>query len=245
VDRVVFLRSFFGPFKELVDSKGVEVKKEDVLKERVLGQDTATGLDVVVRTGRFGPYVQLGRLEDMPEVKSAAKSAKGKKPKTVKREKPKSASIPKDRSKDEITFEEAMALLSFPKELGEKEDEAVTVSLGRFGPYIRWGKITVALPKDLEPADVTFEQAEKLIAEAKDRKKREAEPLKVLGKDPNTGGEIVVKDGRYGPYVTDGKTNASVPKRMMPEDIDLVTAAELLDKKRSRGPGKGGWRKKK
>lgn len=229
-DRPSFLKSFYGPFKELVDSKGKEVKKEDVLKERVLGKDPASGFDVVVLTGRFGPYVQIGTPADVKEGKF--------------KDKPKSASLNEGMTKENITFEQAMALLSFPKEIGKKDDEPVMVNRGRFGPYIKWGKVTVSIPQDTDPLDVDMPTAEKLISEAKERKKKEAEPLKVLGKDPNTKGEVVVKDGRYGPYVTDGKTNASVPKRMLPEDMDLVTACELLEKKRNAPKRKGGYRKK-
>jgi len=221
-ERTGFLQDFYGPFKKLVDDKGEEVKKEDILKERVLGPDPKTGLDIVVRTGRFGPYVQVGRLEDIPE-------PKGKK----KKEKPKSASIPGTISKDEITLEQALKLLSFPLEIGEKDGELVTVNKGRYGPYIKWGKITVTVPKDVDPSSIEFDQAMKMIEEAKDKKKKEAEPLKSLGKDPNTDGDVVVKDGRYGPYVTDGKTNASIPQRIDPQTIDLITACELLEKKRN------------
>jgi len=229
-----FLRSFYSPFKTQVEKKGEEVKKEDVMKERILGTDPDTGLEVIVRTGRFGPYVQLGRLEDMPEPEGKKK----------KKEKPKSASIPQGKDKDEFTMAEAMALLSFPREMGEQDGETVTVNLGRFGPYIRWGKITAALGKDDDPVTVTMDDAMRIVKEAKDRKKRESEPIKVLGIDPNSKEEVQVKDGRYGPYVTDGKTNVSIPKNMMPEDMDLILAVQLLDKKRN-APKRPRWNKKK
>ena len=230
-DRPSFLKSFYGPFKDLVDSKGKEVKKEDVLKERVLGKDPSSGFDVVVLTGRFGPYVQIGTPADVKDGKF--------------KDKPKSASLGTGMTRDGVTFEEAMALLSFPRDLGNKDGEPVTVNRGRYGPYVKWGKVTVSLPADVNPLDVDFAAAETLIAEAKDRKKKEAEPLKSLGKDPNTKGEVLVKDGRYGPYVTDGKTNASIPKRIEVETIDLVTACELLEKKRNAPKRKGGFKKKK
>ncbi|MCA9370548.1 MAG: type I DNA topoisomerase, partial [Candidatus Peregrinibacteria bacterium] len=230
-DRPTFLKHFYGPFKDLVDAKGKEVKKEDVLKERVLGTDEQSGLDIVVLTGRFGPYVQVGTPADVKDGK-----VKGK---------PKSSSLGEGMTKENITLEQALKLLSFPRNIGKKDGEEVTVNKGRFGPYIKWGKITVSLPKDVDPSDVDLAQAETLISEAKDRKKAEAEPLKSLGKDPNTNGDVLVKEGRYGPYVTDGKTNASIPKRILPEDIDLITACELLEKKRNAPPRKGGYRKKK
>ncbi|MDB4979155.1 MAG: topoisomerase, partial [Candidatus Peribacteria bacterium] len=126
-----FLRAFYKPFKALVDEKTEEISKKDVLKERILGKDPETGLEVVVRTGRFGPYVQLGKVEDLPE-----------KPKGKKKEKKiklKSASIPKHLSMDDINLEQALSLLSFPKELGKEGDDVITLAFGRFGPYLTWG----------------------------------------------------------------------------------------------------------
>lgn len=225
-ERVKFLKGFFIPFEKLVKSKGKEVQREDVLKEKVLGKDPKSGFEVLVRTGRFGPYVQLGRPDDA-------------------KEKPKSASVPKEIGKDNITLEEALDLLSFPKEIGKKDKEVITVNLGRFGPYIRWGKQTATLPTDSNPSKFTLEEAVTLLSEAKDKKKKASEPLKVLGEDPNTKGEVQVKEGRYGPYVTDGTTNASIPDRFDPYKIDLIDACDLLEKRRARGPGKrGGWKKK-
>lgn len=230
-DRPSFLRSFYEPFKELIDTKGKEVKKEDILKERVLGTDEKSGLDIVVLSGRFGPYVQVGTPADVKDGK-----LKGK---------PKSASLGEGMTRDTVTLEQAIKLLSFPRSIGSKDGEEITVNKGRFGPYIKWGKVTVSIPADVDPSDVDVKQAEELIATAKERKKKEAEPLKSLGQDPNTKGDVLVKDGRYGPYVTDGKTNASIPKRIDVDKIDLVTACELLEKKRNAPPKKGGFRGKK
>jgi len=224
-ERVKFLKGFFVPFEKLVQSKGKEVQREDVLKERVLGKDPKSGFEVLVRTGRFGPYVQLGRPDDA-------------------KEKPRSASVPKEVGKDNITLDEALDLLSFPKEIGTKDKEVITVNLGRFGPYIRWGKQTATLPADSNPSKFTLEEAVTLLSEAKDKKKKASEPLKVLGTDPNTKGEVQVKEGRYGPYVTDGTTNASIPDRFDPYTINLMDACDLLEKRRARGPGRrGGWKK--
>lgn len=221
-----FLGGFFGPFQELVGKKSDEVKKEDVMKEREIGIDPKSGLTVVVRVGRFGPYVQLGRLEDLTEEEKKKKI------------KPKSASLPKDISRDEITLEQAMKLFEMPRDLGTMEGEKLEVNTGRFGPYLRLGKATVSLPKDSDPYSVTFEEAKVLIKEGRDKAKKAAEPLKSLGKDPETGGEIQVKDGRYGPYVTDGKTNASLGKNLTPEEVDFDKAVEILEKKRKKGPTK-------
>lgn len=230
-ERVHFLKGFYGPFKKLVDSKTKDIKKEDVMKEKVLGKDPKSGLDVVVLSGRFGPYVQIGTPADVKDgtIKGKAKSA----------------SFAVGMTRETITLEDAMKLLSFPRHLGEKDGAPVEVHRGRFGPYIKWGTVTVSLPKDADPVALELPAAEELIVQAKERKSREAEPLKVLGKDPVSGGEIKVKDGRYGPYITDGTTNVSVPKKLNPTDIDLVTAAELLEKKRHAPKRKGNWGKKK
>ena len=224
---VPFMDSFFKPFKKLVETKKKEVKKEDVLQEEVLGKDPDTGLEVLSRSGRYGPYIQLGRPDDFKGTK----------------EKPRSASLPKGTEKDKVTLEQALDLLSFPKELGQSGDDVITVNLGRFGPYLRCGKVTVTLPKDLAPTDVTFEKAEELIKETQANRKKMAEPLQELGKDPVSDGEILVKVGRYGPYVTDGKTNASLSKKFDPKEITRQQALEILKKKRARGPGKR-WKKK-
>ncbi|MDD4628035.1 MAG: type I DNA topoisomerase [Candidatus Peribacteraceae bacterium] len=232
---VKFLKGFFVPFEKLVASKTKEIKKDDVMKERVLGTDPESGLEVIVRIGRFGPYVQLGRMD-------VAKDDKKKK----KGPKPKSASVPKNLTKDSITLEQALPLLRFPRVLGEKEGNSVEVHLGRFGPYIKWGEVTVSVPKEQEPSTIDLNGALTIVTEAKDRKTKSAEPLRTLGKDAATGGEITVKSGRYGPYVTDGKTNCSLPKKFMPETVTLEEATDLLAKKRARGPGKrwGNWKKK-
>ena len=225
-ERVSFLKGFYGPFKKLIDQKGKEVKKEDVLKEKVLGTDEKTGLSIVVLTGRFGPYIQVGTPADVKDGKIDGK--------------PQSTSLATGMTKETVTLEDALALLSFPRNLGEKDGEDMTENRGRYGPYIKWGKITATIPEDVDPISVDMAAAEELIATAKDRKKKEAEPLKELGKDPNTKGDVLIKTGRYGPYITDGITNVSVPKRFEIADIDLVTACELLEKKRTAPPRKGG-----
>jgi DNA topoisomerase-1 len=227
----VFLKGFYVPFSALIETKSEEVSRDDVMKERELGEDPETGLPILVRTGRFGPYVQLGRLEEGKDKKE-------------KKNKPKSASLPKNMTKEEVTLEQALSLLSFPRTLGAKEEDAVTVNLGRFGPYIKWGKVTVSLPKDSDPLQVTLEESEVLIKEAKEKRKKAAESLKELGEDPETKKELKVKDGRYGPYVTDGTTNASLGKKFTTEEITLAEASELLKKKRE-NPKKGKWAKKK
>ncbi len=221
-----FLKGFFHPFQKRVEEKTREVQKGDVLKEYELGTDPATGLPVIARTGRFGPYVQLGRPAQSDGAKGQGK--KGAK----KKEQLRTASLPKTVSPEHATLEQALALLAFPKVLGKEKGEEVTVILGRYGPYIKHGKATVSLG-DMDPSSVTLQQALTMISEAAERKKKAAEPLRILGKDPDSGGEITVKDGRFGPYVTDGKTNASLGKKFTPDSVTLADAITMLEKKRS------------
>lgn len=225
---VPFMRSFYKPFKKLVDDKTKEIKKEDVLKDRELGTDEATGLPIVVRTGRFGAYVQLGLWD----------KEKGKKAK------PKAASLFKEMKPDTVTLEEAKALLSFPREFGKDENGAVVeLHLGRFGPYIKAGDMSASVPKDMHPFSIDRTKALELLA----NKIQKTNSAKSLGTDPATKSEIFLKDGRYGPYVTDGTTNASVGKKFDPATITLEEAAGILLKKREAGPSKwkGRWAKKK
>lgn len=230
-----FLGGFYGPFKALVAQKTKDIQKSDVLKERELGIDSVTGLPVIVRTGRFGPYVQLGR----PDPEAKGKKAKDKK----KKDGLKTASLPKNANLDAVTLEQALSLLQFPRTLGKHEGQDLQVLLGRFGPYVKCGEATAALGKDLDPALVTLAQAIACLTDRQEQRKKAAEPLRTLGNDPATNAAILVKDGRYGPYVTDGKTNASIPKRFAPDTITLEEAAELLAKKRV--APKRVWRKKK
>ena len=216
---VPFMRSFFGPFKKLVDTKTKEIKKEDVMKDRELGTDDETGLPIVVRTGRFGAYVQLGLWD----------KEKGKKAK------PKAASLFKEMKPDTVTLDEAKALLSFPRTLGNADDGSpIELHLGRFGPYLKTASGSVSVPKDVHPFSVDHAKAIELIA----NKAQKAASARSLGIDPETKGEILVKDGRYGPYVTDGKTNCSVGKKFDPATLTLEEAAALLKRKREAPPSK-------
>ncbi|MSR87199.1 type I DNA topoisomerase [Candidatus Peribacteria bacterium] len=236
-----FLKTFYGPFAKLVAEKTDQIQKSDVMKERELGTDPKSGLPIVARIGRFGPYVQLGKFEPA-EKKPKGKRVKGEK--AVKEVKPKlkSASLPKTMSIDAVTFEQALGLLSFPRELGVHDGNMMTVFLGRFGPYLKCGEVTTTLPKDRDPVAINFEEAVQLMTEVQAAKKQAAIPLKILGDDPATGAKVMIKDGRFGPYATDGKTNASLGKKRDPQTITLEEAADLLAKKRIRGPSK--WRKR-
>ncbi len=231
---IPFIKEFFGPFKKLVDEKTKDIRKEDVMKERELGTDEATGLPIIVRTGRFGAYVQLG-LWDKDKTK-----------KKEKKEKPKAASLMKGMSADTVTLEEAKALLSFPRNLGKDEHGTVIeLHLGRFGPYLKAGESTASLPKDQHPFEVTLELAKKFLSE---KIQKTANPGRSLGTDPVSKATMLIKDGRFGAYLTDGTTNVSIGKKLDPATLTAEEAIEMLKKKRAAPPskwkGRGGWGKK-
>ena len=224
---VPFIRAFYTPFAALVKEKTTAVKKEDVMGDRALGTDEDTGLPIIVKTGRYGSYVQLGLWD----------KEKGKK------EKPKAASLLKGMRPDTVTLDEAKALLSFPRTLGTTDAGVpIELHLGRFGPYLKAGDTSQSLPKEQHPFHVDLAMARQILAEGGAR----AAAKKSLGKDPVSGGEILLKTGRFGPYVTDGTTNASLGKKLDPETLTLEEAAAVLQRKREAGPSKwkGRWAKK-
>ena len=202
-------------------------KAEELLSapngDRILGEDPETGLTVVARSGRYGPYVQLGELE--PGSK----------------EKPKTASLFRSMELDTITLDDALQLLTLPRVVGvDPEDSEEVIALnGRYGPYIRKGKETRSLDTEEQLFTLTLDEALALLAAPKRRRGRTpAPPLKELGDDPATGKPVVVKDGRWGPYVTDGEVNASLRSGDSVEQMTLERAAELLQDRRDRGPAK-------
>jgi len=190
--------------------------------ERVLGSDPESGLDVIARPGRFGPYITLGMPEDGQP-------------------KPKTASLFASMSLDTVSFEEAMKLLTLPRTVGvDPADEVeITVQNGRYGPYLKKATDSRSLENEDQLFSLTLEQALTILAQPKARRGAVVKPpLKEFGPDPVSGGNIVLKDGRFGPYVTDGEVNASLRKEDDPETIDIVRAAELLQLRRERGPVK-------
>ena len=189
--------------------------------DRVLGTDPATGHDVVARAGRYGPYVSLV----LPE------GAK---------DKPPTASLFKTMDLATIDLEQALELLTLPRVLGAAEDgEAITAQNGRYGPYVSKGKESRSLESEDQLFDITLEQAQALLAQPKQYGRKASAPkppLKELGVDPVSGGAMVVKEGRFGPYVTDGETNASLRKGDVPESLTDERASDLLAERRARGP---------
>jgi len=198
-------------------------KAEELLAQpsgdRELGADPDTGREIVARTGRYGPYV-TEVLEDGSK------------------EKPRTASLFKSMSLDTITLDEALQLLSLPRVIGESEGEEVTARNGRYGPYVQKGKESRSLESEEQIFTISLEDALALLAQPRRRRgqRQAAGPLKEVGVDPVSGKPIVVKSGRFGPYVTDGETNASLRAGDDPEAVTLDRAIELLADRRARGP---------
>jgi DNA topoisomerase-1 len=194
--------------------------------DRVLGKDPETGLDVTVKAGRFGPYIQLGEQKDYAEG-----------------EKPRRAGIPKNMSPGDMELELALKLLSLPREIGKHPEtgEPITAGIGRFGPFVRHEKTYASLEAGDEVFDIGLNRAVTLIAEkiAKGPSGRRfgADPGKPLGEHPSLGG-VAVKNGRYGAYVTAGGVNATIPSDKTPETITLAEAIALIDERAAKGGGK-------
>jgi len=189
--------------------------------DRVLGTDPASGLPVLARAGRYGPYVQLGDAEG--------------------KEKPATSSLLSAMSLDTITLDDALRLLSLPRVVGvDPADGAeVTVQTGRYGPYVRKGTESRSLDSDGLLFTITLDEALVVLAQPKRGRAATAKgPLRELGADPGSGEPVTVRDGRFGPYVTDGTTNASLRVGDAVETITIERAAELLQDRRDRGPAK-------
>lgn len=197
---------------------------------KVLGTDPVTNLEVTIRGGRFGTYLQLG--EQAP-VEKRPKGSKGPKPPAP--EKPKRASLPKGVQAEDVDLEKALALLSLPREVGisPEDGEPILAGVGRFGPYVKHGKLYASLEEGDDVLTVGLNRAMHLIADklANPKKGRRfgADPGKQLGDHPDKGGPIVVKNGRFGPYVSHNGVNATLTGDKTPETITLDEAIVLLD----------------
>jgi DNA topoisomerase-1 len=223
---------------ELTPGKAREILEAAADDGRVLGQDPETGRDIVAKAGRYGPYV----TELLPEAEEGA-------PKGRTKVKPRTASLFKDMDLATIDLGTALRLLSLPRVVGtvtetvtddsgaQKQVEVeITAQNGRYGPYLKKGTDSRSLASEAQLFDVTLQEALAIYAEPKTRGRASAAPLKELGPDPATGKAMVVKDGRFGPYVTDGETNATLRKGDEPETITAERGAELLAEKRAKGP---------
>ena len=192
--------------------------------DRKLGTDPATGLDVLARSGRFGPYLQLGEQVEGGD-------------------KPKRAGLPKGVAPDEIDLDRAIALLSLPRTVGRhpEDGEPILAGIGRYGPYVQHGKTYANLDSPEEVFNVGLNRAVTLIAEKKakgpSRGRFGADPGRALGDHPAKGGPIVAKKGRYGPYVSHNGVNATLPADKTPETVTLDEAVALIDARADRnGP---------
>jgi DNA topoisomerase-1 len=208
------LGRFWEPFRDLLKDKESSVSKRDVMPNRELGPDPVTGKPVLVKIGRFGPYVQIGTAED--------------------EDKPKFAGIPRSKSMQTITLEEALELFKLPRGLGETPDGLpVLANVGRFGPFVKYGSKYASLKKDDDPYTIDLERALEII-----RDKEASEASRTLREFPAEGVRIL--KGRFGPYVTDAGRRASIPKGTDPALVTLEEALKLL----AEAPAKKGAKKK-
>jgi DNA topoisomerase-1 len=222
----------FGPYLERGDLRAsipddiapdelTPARAEELLSqptgERSLGRHPETGREIAVRDGRYGPYV----------TEVLAEGEEGK---------PRTASLFSSMSLDSVTLDDAVRLLTLPRTLIGAEGEEILVSNGRYGPYVKRGSETRSLASEAQLLTVTAEEAEALLAQPKTRRGRGAAkpPLREIGTDPGNGRQVVVKDGRFGPYVTDGETNASLRKGDTVEALTPERAFELLAERRAK-----------
>lgn len=239
---------------ELTKAKGEELFEQAQLSGRVLGTDPQTGRDVVVKDGRYGPYV-TEVIPEMTEEEIQAhmdsqpteyyKNGNPKPKKKPQRQKPRTGSLLKSMTLETVTIDDALKLLSLPRVLGEDEGTEITVQNGRFGPYLKKGSDSRSLESEEQLFTVTLDEAKKIYAQPKQRGRGTAKPpLAEFGEDPTTEKSVVVKDGRFGAYVTDGETNVTVPNSVSLEQLTKEQAFSLLAEKRAQGPATKGPAKK-
>ncbi len=226
----------YGPYLERGDSRAslpedivpdelTPARAEELLAApgdaRELGQHPETGLSVVLRSGRYGPYI----TEELPEGSE---------------EKPRTASLMSTMTPETVTLDDAVRLLSLPRVVGVSDGEEVLAMNGRYGPFIKRGTDTRSLESEEQIFSIDLDHANALLAAPKTRRGRGAAkpPLREMGPEPSSGRPVVVKDGRFGPYVTDGETNASLRAGDAVESLTLDRAIELLAERRSKGPAK-------
>ena len=197
------IATFYDLFHDNVE--GVMAEKSDhKVGERILGEDPKTGEQVSAKIGRFGPMIQIGIADE-----------EGKKPRF--------ASIPTNLSLETITLEEALKLFDLPRTLGEYEGDKVVASIGRFGPYVRFGKLFASIPKDLSPYEITLEEAKPLIDAKKEQERNKF--IASFGE----GDEVVeVLNGRWGPYLKYQKNNYKIPKTTDAKTLTEEQARQII-----------------
>ena len=248
---------------ELTVDKARELFTRAADDGRELGVDPVSGHVIIAKDGRYGPYV-TEVLPDPEETAGAeasdsaaaateagqavtktaktAKSTKTKKAKKTAKPKPRTASLLRSMDLSTVTLEQALDLLSLPRVVGQDPEsgEDITAQNGRYGPYLKKGTDSRSLETEEQIFTVTLEQALEIFAQPKRRRGQAAArgPLRELGQDPATDKPVVIKDGRFGPYITDGQTNVTVPRSEDPATITAERAFELLAEKRAKGPAK-------
>jgi len=195
------ISTFYHPFHENLEKKTEELSKEDTVSMREVGIDPKSGKPIFSRVGRFGPFVQLGSKDD--------------------EEKPKFASLAKGQSVETITLEQALKLLSLPKSVGtDEEGNNITIDIGRFGPYVKVKSKYYSI-KEKDPYEVDLKDALQIIVD-----KKQEEANKII--QEFAGSDIQILNGRYGPYITDGKKNAKIPKDKKPEELTKEECETLI-----------------
>lgn len=199
--------NFYQGFHPLVD-KTLNSKTEHRVGERILGTDPVSGKPVSVKIGRFGPVIQIGTADD--------------------EEKPRFAQLAKGQSIETIKLEEALEAFKLPRTLGEYDGHTVTVGVGRFGPYVRYDKLFVSIPKETDPMEITLDEAVELI-----KNKIEAEQkkfIKAFDADP----DMQILNGRYGPYINYQKKNYKIPENIEPTDLNLEACFKIIELQKSK-----------
>ena len=199
---VPLMEKFWGPFKELVEDKKESLDRTDAGSSRSLGTDPKSGKEVSARIGRFGPMVQIGTVDD--------------------EEKPKFASLQPGQSIYSISLEDALKLFDMPRQLGESNGEQVSVGIGRFGPFAKRGSTYASLKKEDDPYKIDLARAVFLVEE-----KEEIARNRVIKEFP--GSDIQVLNGRFGPYLSDGKLNGKIPKDREPSSLSLAEVQKLME----------------
>ncbi len=239
--RIVNIPEDLAP-DELTPQKAQELIDAPVAGDRVLGENPENGKLVVVKDGRFGPYVQEVDAEEPEEVDQATgEVVEQPKKRATKKDaapKPRTASLFRSMSVDTIELDTALQLLSLPRVVGADptSGEEITAQNGRFGPYLKKGTDSRSLDDEKQIFDITLEEALAKYAEPKYGARRASSALKEFDADPVSGKPLKLKDGRFGPYVTDGETNATVPRGENAMEITFERAVELIADKRAKGP---------
>ncbi len=239
--RIVNIPEDLAP-DELTPAKAQELIDAPVAGDRVLGENPENGKLVVVKDGRFGPYVQEVDAEEPEEVDQATgEVVEAPKKRGAKKEaapKPRTASLFRSMSVDTVDLDTALQLLSLPRVVGTDpaSGEEITAQNGRFGPYLKKGTDSRSLDDEKQIFDITLDQALAKYAEPKYGARRASSALKEFDADPVSGKPLKLKDGRFGPYVTDGETNATVPRGEDAMAITFERAVELIADKRAKGP---------